>query len=434
LLALILSWVFLEPNASLRPHLLTWPLAIAVFVYLLPQPPPWRPRRYLRLALLMILWVNLHSSALIVPILVGVFLLTRLGYHLRGPSTESRRSLRHAALVFFIAAGSCLVQPTGPPLLKYVWETPTFNVRSQEWQTVLTTSTFADRPFFVLSFVVLALSVLGLGLRRRPRQGARPVDDGGFPDFWVALACLVLGGLHRRMAVFLFVPIFYVLRQLGEEWRRVLETKDDARIIDPRLLSTLRTVLAVTILLLALLQAPDALTPHGLRPELFPEAASRFLAEVQLEGRMFNGPNWGGYLSYRLYPEVQTFMDGRWVLAGRQVLEDQDRLYRHDQPEPLLDRYAIDYLVQPLRDYLLVTPLDSEDWALAFVDRVSVVLLRQTPRFGVNSHRVCEFYASRPQLENLARWPQVEGIEPAAGVLSIPTVLDFCTSPSGSGT
>ena len=48
------------------------------------------------------------------------------------------------------------------------------------------------------------------------------------------------------------------------------------------------------------------LTQRGL-----PVAAANYLATAQPAGPMFNPYNWGGYLSWRLYPEYPVYIDGR---------------------------------------------------------------------------------------------------------------------------
>ncbi|OQA13853.1 MAG: hypothetical protein BWY64_03461 [bacterium ADurb.Bin363] len=43
----------------------------------------------------------------------------------------------------------------------------------------------------------------------------------------------------------------------------------------------------------------------------FPESACKFMKENQIKGRLFNYYNWGGYILWHLYPDVQIFIDGR---------------------------------------------------------------------------------------------------------------------------
>jgi len=124
----------------------------------------------------------------------------------------------------------------------------------------------------------------------------------------------------------------------------------------------------------------------------YPWEASQFIETAQLDGRMFNHFDWGGFLIWRLGPDRQVFIDGR--LLDSEVLSDYQTIGRAELgsgPDrqnalELIDDYQIDYVVQPLfQKNGLVPPLlklllPNPDWIPVYIDEGSYVLLRKTPR------------------------------------------------------
>ncbi|MEM6795119.1 MAG: hypothetical protein AAF725_14165, partial [Acidobacteriota bacterium] len=240
LLVVALAWIGLAPNASLRPHLVVWPLAAWVLASLLPSAlpsassPPRAPgvgigdrRSWPALLAAVVLWVNLHSSALVVPLLLGVYAAGATLDRLTGRAAAWGPARRAAALAA-LALGACMLQPSGPSLLAYAGITPGTNVRSEEWATLLSAETWRAFPSVLILWVGLAAATLYLGIRERRawagRASAGRASAGVellFPGFWVALGCLALAAQHRRMALFLFVPALFVAPRLIELGRRL---------------------------------------------------------------------------------------------------------------------------------------------------------------------------------------------------------------------
>ena len=54
-----------------------------------------------------------------------------------------------------------------------------------------------------------------------------------------------------------------------------------------------------------------------------------------------------------------------------------------------------------------------------------MVLLRRTDRFSANRAKLCGFYGQFPNLESLARWPELEG--PSEVAAPYPSILSYCS-------
>lgn len=451
LAALSAWWVLLQPNVTIRPHLFGWILALVILGLFLPSD-RWSRQRGAAFFLLLVLWANLHSSVTIVPALLLLFLAGELAEAALRRRFDRDLLRRHGALLAASVA-ACLAQPAGFRLFGYVLATPAVNAgMSVEWLPLLAGDVIRVHPVVVVIFVGIALWTVAAV------AGSDAAARRTFPGPVVALASLGFALETRRMTFFLFLPLMFALggtaRFLAARARgrapaqtpgaagqtpgaaRGRSRRPPAGAPGPKLgwrpLAGLALAGAAVIGSLAATRRPDLPLFVGpdLMPRRFPEDGSTFLAETRLAGRMFNPFDWGGYLSYRLYPEYRTLGDGRWILFGRDLVIDMQRVVdREGDVESILDHYGIDYLVEPVGEYTHTPALDAGRWWLAWYDDATVILLRRTPILAENAQRVCEFYRSHPDLAAHARWQfqlrsRSGGDTPTP--TSIPSALELC--------
>jgi hypothetical protein len=125
----------------------------------------------------------------------------------------------------------------------------------------------------------------------------------------------------------------------------------------------------------------------------FPEEEADFIVREGLQGRMYNNPNWGGYLMWRLAPQRKVFSDGRGLdqpsyLAT--VVIDNARgelVFGVPAWKRLLDTNGIQYVITPLFGrgvlYPLVNALLRDDeWHLVFSGYNSLIFVRSSPENG----------------------------------------------------
>jgi hypothetical protein len=124
----------------------------------------------------------------------------------------------------------------------------------------------------------------------------------------------------------------------------------------------------------------------------YPKGAVEFLATHQVTGRMFNTYEYGGYLTWRLWPRERVFIDGRAL--SEQVFGDYARvLYNHDgsggkSAAELLDQYGVQVIVMNTFEYAtgtvyLLAPALADpaqtDWKLVYRDPQALVWMRRPP-------------------------------------------------------
>ncbi|MBV8202906.1 MAG: hypothetical protein JOZ15_20000 [Acidobacteria bacterium] len=419
------AWIGVLPNASLRPHTVAWPLAVAVLagaarraVAAWDRGESW-PSRLLWLAALGLgtaVWINLHASALIVPALLGIAAAGGVAdWLLRRAERPAGGSWVAAA----VALAACALQPAGLGLLRHVAATPAINALSEEWQPLLTLDSWRTFPSAVVGWWLLLAATLAAGIAERRRGRLVPA---GFPGFWASLACLLLAAQHRRMIVFFFVPALWLAPHLGKVWAAA---SDSAR----RLLAA---AAVATTAVLVFVELPDALARGPLRAGIYPEQATAFLTATDLDGRLFHDLGWGGYLELHRFPRQQVFADGRWLLGGPRMLADYRTMYgregSREDVDRMFERWRVAAVVQSTAVVVAAPALVPERWALAWIDPTATVLLRRGQGFAERRRRVCSSYAAHPALLSHARWPPQLAASPGSGAAAIRPVIDECRS------
>jgi len=107
-------------------------------------------------------------------------------------------------------------------------------------------------------------------------------------------------------------------------------------------------------------------------PRVFP---ARAIEQVRMPGtRIFTSDQWGDYLIYRLYPEINVFVDGRsdfYGAAHEQLCQDVWNV-RHDW-EKKLARFRVDTLLVPAETPLAGALKESVRWRVAYDDGLAIV-------------------------------------------------------------
>ncbi len=166
----------------------------------------------------------------------------------------------------------------------------------------------------------------------------------------------------------------------------------------------------------------------------FPVGAANFLKENQVQAPIFNTYEYGGYLSWSLWPEQRTFIDGRalnesvyddyWkILYSQGSSGEQSRGARAE----LLRRYGVQIVVTNAFEFvtgvaypiaLALGHASETDWQLVYQDAQALVYARDVPenralieKHAINKKRVgdhlesaCRTYIEHdPELPNCAR-------------------------------
>jgi hypothetical protein len=360
-----------SPHLLARPHTLAAPLLVYWTVALLRARESNRAPR-LWLALLMVLWANLHGSFVFGLLLGGAFCAEAV--LAANGSAARRHAARQWSVFLLVALLASMANPHGPHSLLFAYDLNQMNFISQvsEWRPA---NFDRVRPFEIW-LLIGAVALLTRGLRL-------PLVR------LVLLIGLVHMALqHRRHQDLLgFLGPAIVAEALGAQWFAARGAAQKAAALD-RLFASFAppaTRVACAMVLAALAVAGTAaIRIDALRPPsiMTPDAALAAVhaaypgGSTPFPSRVLNSYEFAGYL---IFDGIAPFIDGRGDMYGDEFFFNyQNALDLKDSEllPKLLERYQVDWtLLRPgtpavaLLDHL-------PGWRRLYADDIAVVHVR----------------------------------------------------------
>ena len=283
-------------------------------------------------ALLTIVWINFHPSALLAPV------IAILGFP----------SLRRVVLAS-ASALALLVNPYGieailAPVRLTRWVTSGV-FHNIEWQP----ATPATHPFL---FLMIALTLVAFGINRERRRY--------IPQL---LLLLLFGAMAIRF-----------LRNHGmfySVWPLLL-----APMLPPLTNERLQRILAIASFAFLSLFLISSRPSMGVDGQWLPVFAAEELKMLQPAGNIFTAGHFGGYLIWTFYPERRIVNDGRNELHHTLLREYAAARRTERAWRALLDKYRITTAVADYEPNVRQFYPPSE-WALVTVDPAALVFARR---------------------------------------------------------
>ena len=364
-IATILGGVLAMVGFTPRAQNFGWLCFAAVFAILLRFTEQRRAPLWL-IPMIFLLWINCHASwpfglAIFIIIFTCGFIGRDIGHIATSPWSSTDKKRLGETLLVSIAA--LFVNPFGWRLVIYPFEVAFrqhVNVAlGYEWASV----DFNDsRGFYVL--VLLGVLFVTALLQHRRWQ----ISDVLLTGF--AVLC---GLKHIR---FLIVTGIVLPPMLAPQIGRLssYNPQRERRVLNGMIVAVVATLMIVMF--------PSNRELQARIDSYFPTAAVNYLSANPQRGNMFNQYEWGGYVEWKL-PEAKTFIDSRTdIFEYRGVLGDYAAISTSREPQELLDRYQIDYVLyaadSPLSSFLSQSP----HWQCIFRDGQAVIYRRLSTNFA----------------------------------------------------
>jgi len=356
--AVLAAWGLCFPHLLARPHVVVFPLLVVWTAALVAAradnraPSPW-------LALVMVLWANIHGSHVFGLGLAGMFAAEAVFD--AADRRAAWRAVRGWAVFGTLALAASLATPHGLSGLLFPFEVQRMNYALSwinEWQQ----PNMQRGHVLELWLMLVLLGALSLGLRL-------PVTR-----IVMVLVILHMALVHQRHAELLGLcaPLIVApalaaeLRRLGDEplarslrgWLRAASSAGLAR-------GALAAAMAIAIGV-GVWRLPGIVIPNTYVPAAAVEAVKR----AGITGRVFNGYDVGGYL---MFLGIAPFIDGRLDMYGEPLLRRFNALA--DMPKLLADFDIGWTLFHPADPH--VAELDRlAGWRRFHADDVAVVHVR----------------------------------------------------------
>jgi len=311
-----------------RPHLFTM-LFTVVFLSVLErvERQPGSYRRLCLLPLLMVLWTNLHGGFFVGIILICAYAAGELAVLLRASEDGQRRQALGRARLYLLTAAGCAVA---------TFVNPYFYRLHAHIFTYLADGFYRHNvmEFQSLNFQTGQAVYIEILLAAGAAAAFWRLRRGNFtwPLLFAAWAHLALYST-RNVEIFVLLAAAPAAELLSEVLRRApgwrvagwlrlgLESFGDfTRECDafddgPRWhVSSCAAILVLAAFTYAPQPPPACRAAYN--PKAFPVRAADQMEKAGLFGGVFTEDLWGGYLIYRLYPDVRVFWDGRVDFYG----------------------------------------------------------------------------------------------------------------------
>ena len=370
-----------------RPHVFTF-LLLALSMWLLARDRQSPDRAIWLLVPATAVWVNLHGGFLALIACLG---LTAAGYGLQWLFTRGAEDLlflRRYSILTALCSLATLVNPYGFRLHMHLAEylRSSFVMDAvQEFQS----PTFRGERMFQFEVLLFAgLAMAGVLLTRKRFVEALLIL------FWAQAALTSV----RHVPIFAIVAAPILIAQFTEVWNdwtryksrnslagifRDLGSEFAAKSLRATIWAPVMVFWLATSMSSSSAKADTWLDdfPKAKFPvNLFTQYASRLAPGTGRMPRIFTSDEWGDYLTYRFYPRIRIFVDGRSDLycaaLGQEYVKLASGKYEWER---LLDRYGIEIAIVPV-DWPLAELLKrNAAWRLVKDDGLGIIFEHRTP-------------------------------------------------------
>ncbi|MGA2502956.1 MAG: hypothetical protein ABSG01_02565 [Anaerolineales bacterium] len=349
-----------------RPHLFTM-LLFAIWLILNERLASGRKVSIWYFVVLMFLWNNIHGEFIAGFLVTGATLAAWIWeYILDRPNADIKVGKRLGIVLASITFVT-LVNPVSFRALSTVtsWLGNDY-LMSHTNETI--PPNFADPNFLILlSFLVFSIFLLVIKREKLPaRMG---IILAGFS----AMVLLSARNVHFYgvVAPFVLVSVFSK-QQVVSPLKRFEELLEK---IEGQIRGIFWPALTVLVGIILL-----ALTPLGsiehFSPTYFPIQATEWLKSNPQKGNMFNTFDWGGYISFELFPKQLVFIDSQGDVYGEAFIREYEQVVNLEAGwQDILSKYNVNWALIP-KGWDLATALEKAGWTKVYNDTTAVILVR----------------------------------------------------------
>ena len=381
----VLAWVIVSPLPliffrfdELRPQIFSFIgtlLVIQLTEYILEAGKQGKQLKWYVLALLpiiMLLWANLHRGFIIGVGILFVYLLSEWLTKKRGGNALPDDLFRRFSISVFVSLGVAFFNPVG---VTAMWAS--FTEVSGPFSRVIdeflgTIRYFEFHGMKQLGYLVVALGVVPfIAILFHWRKLSKH-------HFILAASFIVAGILSFRFSLMMVAVVFSISSYyLSEKINRRLAFGNGFAIMILWIVST--GILANAAL------GRTSLAGSPLEKRVIPSAAVDYLEKSGLSGNIYNYFEYGGYLSWQLYPR-KIYIDQRNL--SWEVYEEYSEVWRGNYGD-VFRKYGIGAVIYPVLDLstgrpsrLVARLLYDPQWGISYFDERDIIFFRM----DINNH------------------------------------------------
>ena len=361
--------LLLQMRAMVRPELFSYTLSVVALMLYFGAGTRLSLRYMISMVVLMGVWSNYHSSVVGYVIFFGFFLDCALAqYESKAPTVVWGKWFAWGLLI--VAVGFLNHSFTHP-----LWQAITF---PSEWKIHIN-EYHSPVPFLKSiagTFVLILVAALTPILALRQRQFGTLV-------IWAVLLFSAVT-MERMVAPSGIVIVLLTTSLIVTSYQAYHPKSTDRTFWNNTVGLGLLISIGVT-LYSNVERARHFMQENQALINRYPVAMVDYMSEKRMSGRIFNNYSLGGYLTYRLSPQNQVYIDGRtYILYPLDFLTWAKDIQTTESPDILraeLDKYAVDQIMwrfnQAKHDLVLATG----GFGLDFVDAGYALYTREDSNF-----------------------------------------------------
>ncbi len=362
---------------------------------------PLHATRYFLLPLLMLFWANMHGGFIVGTAIAVIYVFSEL---LRKLLVRGRLINKRLLIVSLVTIFAGLLNPNGYNVIYGIIKeaSPIQSASVAELMTpfaYIAVGTYRFVTWTLLYLAAAAFSVTAHVILEYKRRGCGA--RGQEPEVGMETRCTLRAILFSHSEEVLVIALFGILSFTAIRVIPLLAIAATPIIggifsgkADHIFLKLSKfmvpDILVVSVILFgAWTIYPMTIFKKPIIEDYFPEAAVRFIKSRNLNDRLFNYYDWGGYLIWRFYPDQVVFMDGR-ALSQKGFLQylavisgDREKIVDVPAYKAILDTYSVKYILIPgiAREGgmapLLPILVDDPEWKLIFYAKNCLLFTRE---------------------------------------------------------
>ena len=350
-----------------RPHIFTWPILLFWLAALINKVDEGRLEAPYYLALVMVLWANLHGSFILGLMIIPFF---GLEAYLNAEKDHKNKVMRSWVLFFFLSFICSLITPYGVEGILFGTHLVSAQFTSSiiEW---VPASGYSLLP--IECWVILIISMGLTGYLRLP----------------VIRILLLVGFIHESLAHVRYISILglvtplLIAKSFGDLYRQKLSARNPEKIQGngwgKKDNANIRVVIfsGVLILLSLTLFAGRKYQENILDPVTAPETAVEFAKKEGLNGNVLNYYNMGGFL---IYKQIPVIIDGRADLYGQAKISEYFSVLNLENESKVmnyLSDHQVAWTIFPPAEKIVLYLNSQPKWRKVYEDKYAVIHARQ---------------------------------------------------------
>ncbi len=334
-LLLFSLWLWILERSEKNPKLLYWTLPLTL------------------------LWVNVHAGFILGPVFLALFIV--------GESMETFSSAGYVQgrlpwllLALFGSLALVPLNPNGFSILWYPFETLRSNAMQShisEWAS----PNFHGADYRAFLFLILAIYAALAFSRWKIR----------LRDILLLMVSTMAALSSVRMIPLFVIVAVPLLGRTASDWFK--PSRGSAA--NARTLTVLVNT-GIIFLLLAFATVHTLLVIQRqprVEAAAYPVAAVAYLQQHPPAGPIFNDYAWGGYLIFKLYPNLRVFIDGRADVYGDDLVLYMNAYYLQKNWQQALVARKVTTVIVPSDCPLASALRETPEWSLRYRDSVAAI-------------------------------------------------------------